>query len=1151
MENKKMKPTPQQIHALNIEKNICVTAGAGSGKTTVLVARYTQILKQGKARPREIVAITFTEKAAAEMKGRIIVEIKAMEDTDLREAFLEEMNVSPISTIHAFCSRILREFPFQAGIPANFSILQGIDQTLLLRHTIKKTLDDIASNPEDSHYTDLKHSLQRYNNRSKLTELFSTMVGNRDMVSKLIVERYNNAGNDIYDFWNQHITNNRWLECLTPVLNIAQGPNAPEVNVLTNKLSTITDSIEAHKLRKQIAELITTKNGNIAKRDFIGTKVDITDHEKEIKYLESLAKNLKSSSPLENESDETDDQYLIRTTEHLMSLYKRILNDYQNYKLSQGKLDFEDLQLKTRDLLKKNQNIRKELIERYKYYMIDEYQDINELQNELVRLLTNDLQACNVFIVGDPKQSIYGFRGADVRVFNKTQQQIENEGEKIILSENFRSLRNPLAFTNFFFDQLMGEGVESEYEVKFESLTKARNSDSDGIVEILLGDKRDDASNEYTLIAKHIKRMIVKKENIWFRKNGEDEIPRPIEYGDIAILIRSRRHLPEIEQALIAADIPYLTTGGVGFYQRQEIYDIWNYISFLNNPTKNDTSLIGILRGPAFAISDTELFEMSRQSGNDFWHKTQNYHNVSDKLNNAITILKNHKQIAMRTSISQLIMTIVNQTGLIGTLKIGHQGQQKWANYQKLLDLARSFDGDEDRQTLSDFIEFLDILITEEPREGQAPIEESSEAVQIMTIHSAKGKQFPIVILPSLNRTGRYAQEPFIDDLLGIGFSPRKPEDAYTKTAPEIITLMKDRANAKDLAEKKRIFYVGATRAKDRLILSGSLNAYGKFDNMLKWLFEILEINESDNTFSKQVHTNEYSNERTETQSHQLNIPIIKQLDNIELDKMLDGPCEDGFSIQPISKINHKVIPASFSVTELANYSRCPLRYQLENVLQIPPIAENKTDNDEAELESAIHRVLSRIQHPSHIQNPNSLIMQTIKSISESTGQSNSSDLSDAVKIHIRNFTNTELAQNAISASKTFFNHKIFADIQGHIISCKIDRLFSDQTGQLHAINFVTSKKEKQEYYKHEMELMGLLIHQSAPNIPHVTINYFFTNSGNCEKICIDEKHCPEISNACVQNINSLQQNKYTKNLNHCSSCIYSDALSQCIVTGT
>jgi ATP-dependent helicase/nuclease subunit A len=165
-----MNRTPNQQRASNISQHICVTAGAGSGKTTVLVDRYLKIL-QGGVTPRDIVAITFTEKAAAEMKGRVIENLKDATDLKNREQCLEEMNIAPISTIHAFCSRILREFPFQAGVPANFGVLRGIDQTLLLRHTIKNTLQDIATNTDDEHHTELHCSLQRYGNRQKLTTI--------------------------------------------------------------------------------------------------------------------------------------------------------------------------------------------------------------------------------------------------------------------------------------------------------------------------------------------------------------------------------------------------------------------------------------------------------------------------------------------------------------------------------------------------------------------------------------------------------------------------------------------------------------------------------------------------------------------------------------------------------------------------------------------------------------------------------------------------------------------------------------------------------------------------------------------------------------------------------------------------------------------
>ena len=182
-------------------------------------------------------------------------------------------------------------------------------------------------------------------------------------------------------------------------------------------------------------------------------------------------------------------------------------------------------------------------------------------------------------------------------------------------------------------------------------------------------------------------------DRVWVRGENSAEVERPIEYGDIAILIRSRTHLPNIEQALLEAGIPYLTTGGIGFYQRQEIYDIWNYLSFLNIPAENQTSLGGILRGPAFGISDTELYEISRQDGGNLWEKAQNYRTPSEHLKNAIATLKKHLEIAQRTPVNQLIVNIVNQTGMIGTLKTGKQGDQRWANYQKLLDLARNFDG--------------------------------------------------------------------------------------------------------------------------------------------------------------------------------------------------------------------------------------------------------------------------------------------------------------------------------------------------------------------------------------------------------------------------------------------------------------------------
>ena len=928
-------PTPSQRNALNIEKHICVTAGAGSGKTTVLVQRYLKILREGETKPQEIVAITFTEKAAAEMKERIIEELNNAKNITDRDNLLDQMSSAHISTIHAFCSRILREFPFQAKVPANFSILQGIDQKLLLQKTLKETLKDIATNPDDPHRPELTRLLQRYGAQKKLVEIFSTMINKRDIIAKLKQEIYDDRNSaeirdsaEIRADLEQRVhkkeqqTRERMLStidipefvrCLNAVLEVARGSKADDAKNLTLQLEEQEypnpEVPGVLNLFKQIAESITTAENKIRTQSFLPKSIDRTEITDQISVLESTAKKIKDVPLLENEkkcdktSDaETDDDFLLSTVGDLFTLYTRVLNNYDAAKLSQGMLDFNDLQLKTRDLLRDNKKIRDELVKRHQYYMVDEYQDTNELQYELVMLLTNELKSANLFIVGDPKQSIYGFRDADVRVFEKTKQKIVDDGGKSIsLSENFRSLRDVIGFVNYFFERLMDDGNENEFEVEYEALTQARYAQTNGAIEILIGKNGDASANEYELIAQRIQNMIADEKKT-VRVRGEDgkRTERPIQYGDIAILIRSRTHLPDIEHALLEAGIPYLTTGGIGFYQRQEIYDIWNYLNFLNDQ-ENDASLAAVLRGPAFGISDTELYEISlqkktkqtaeKQEEKSFWDKTLDYQGCTDQLRHATDILKTHIKFAHRTPVNRLVGTIVNETGLIGTLKTGKYGQQRWENYQKLLELARNFDGDENTQILPDFIDFLDILITEEPREGQAPIEASSGAVQIMTIHAAKGKQFPVVMLPRLDRQGQTDREPFIDEEFGIGFSPLNPDNDYQKTEPAIVTLMKNRSKEKEVAEKKRLFYVGATRAEDRLILSGTLPDNGNPQQMLGWLHTHLGIGEEHDsltlpTVEQKVY---YKNGSTTGQSFPLQIPISRTLtDTMDTDAATD-----------------------------------------------------------------------------------------------------------------------------------------------------------------------------------------------------------------------------------------------------------------------
>ena len=1113
-----MNLTPNQKTALAIDKHICVTAGAGSGKTTVLVERYLEILRSGNATPSQIVAITFTKKAAAEIKARIIEELHKERNRIVRENYIEEMNTAPISTIHAFCARILREYPFDAKIPASFTIIEGIEQRLLLREVIKNTFDTIVSSTENPCYSHLEYSLYRIRDRQYLVDLLTKMVNERSIIEILKEDVYENINNTEipqvwYDIFNAPILMDNelsnFMDNLYTILEISKGKNVEKTRELLQQITTLSvqngDSEEQRRLLFEIAGLITTKSNGIAKRDFIGTKVDISGIDDNIKLVVDTVKKINSAPVYDtNTNFETDDELLYKISQKLLPLYDLILKNYQEMKFTQGKLDNQDLQLITVHLLKNNVSVSQKVRKQYKYYMIDEYQDTNKLQYKLVKLLTNNLNDSNLFIVGDPKQSIYGFRGADVHVFDKTKRKIEAlDGEVISLQENYRSLRDVVGFVNSFFVTQNRDDLENEFDVIYEPLNKARGAEGNGSVEIILRQEDDDVS-ESVLIAQKIKWMIDSKEKIWERGEDNIEIPRPIEYGDITILIRARRHLPSIEVALNTFGIPYLTSGGIGFYQRQEIYDIWNYLNFLSNPERNNTSLIGVLRGPAFGISDVEIYEISQVEKDSFWEKTNKYETPTDCLNQAIATLREHLQIAQRMQINRLIQTIVHDTGMIGAIKTGNKGEQKWANYKKLLELAGTFDGDEFSNLLDEFVKYLDILILDEPSEGDAPVEESSSAVKIMTIHSAKGKEFPVVILPSLDRQSPKTREPFIDDKLGVGFSPLRPEKEYHKTEPVIVPVIKNRKHLKEDAEEKRVFYVGATRARDRLILSGSINEKSKSKYRLQEILDKFEFNNEGNMIELQVELNVYSDRGLLQDIFQLPIPIIKQVN--EIDSRVPIPIDettDTFPELPYDEIEKSNYSSTYSVQELATYGLCPLRFYLENVLKITPPGLDRGSEE----------------------------TQTFKQQNDSLRSSEIGEL---------------ISSSPISLS----NQEIHINLDGHIIYGRLDKIIKIESGIWHGIILINDNTEDLSVFSTEMELYGLLLHSNYPNQQTINITFYssYHNTHLEQSFVISDLY--ELRLRWIDKISNLQNEDYAKNLEHCNYCPYSDLKGNCIVNG-
>ena len=1147
-----MEFTRNQKKAQDLNRHISVTAGAGSGKTAVLVHRYLKILLEEKdLHPNQVVAITFTEKAAAELKQRIVTEVNIRLKEAPRNAQLERIKIgmlsAQISTIHAFCSQILREYPVEAGVDVGFRVLQGLPQQLTLRETTDSTLKEIADSPDGDEIRVKLVDLLRIFGKTRLEQYLHELINQREVVERLKRDLYCRTDSEMLDTWHEFIQSQLeesltdrfpiedWLHCLNSVLAIAKGKNKRKVQELTDQVQPDMELQEVAPFLTEIAPLIVTQGRTISKQNLLGRNVRTDAIEAEIDFLVRAANHLLSFPAFTD-----DDKLLIGVTRLLIDVYDEVQRAYERHKTQTGQLDFDDLQIKIRDLLQQ-ESIREQLGQRYPYIMVDEYQDTNQLQYEILRPLISNFQSGNLSIVGDQNQSIYRFRGADVRVFDRTRKEITeyqsaltkeftwegaileaNDLEKrgdLHLPENFRLLRNLVGFVNLVFRSLM-KG-RNEFEIEYQPLIQGRTTDSFGDVELLIGSKTQMAGDSSPLIdtndliAKRIRHLVGTGETVW-QDEGDGEKFRPIRYSDIAILIRSRTRLPEIESALLKAKIPYKITGGIGFYQRQEIYDLGNYLEFLIDPS-NDVALAGVLRAPFFGISDVELYEIAQHSSSEpFWEKVQDYVAQTDQssislISYAVQILRNHIEICHRIAPSELIRKIVNDTGMVGVLSIGQSGEQRWANYEKLLGIARELErlGFTD---LHDFLKQLNELIEEEEREGQATTQLTADAVEIMTIHAAKGLEFPVVILPNLDRRAvRYDQEPFIDDRLGIGFSPANPDKNYEQSDPGATQLMRERARDKRVAEEQRLFYVAATRARDRLILSGSLDDKGRAADWLGWLFDALDITQipsEEEFFSRETTIRALSGERTRRVTFDLPIRIIKspnELNFVEAEASTP-PLSSEFPAYHIKPLIPSSVNKAVSVTELRTYAHCPTRFYLQHQIRVPS----------SEVQPGV--------------------------VTETTHKD------------VNRFLDSKVEEIALHTDEVYHEWHIHAEIGSHIVEGTADRFFKDSRGLWQIINYERDRIDWEEiadpadYYRSQIELYALLVHRLYPEQQVIPVTVYVTDPATAYSMKIRGEELVDIERTWLERIEAMQVvlnadaigvGSFEKNRDHCPLCPY------------
>ena len=832
-----MEPNEEQRPAILARgQDVVVTAGAGTGKTRTLVARYLSLLAEGLPL-RSIVAITFTRKAAREMRNRVravmdqYLSRSDLSDTERRrwQSLYQELDAARIGTIHYLCTDILRAHPAEAALDPRFAVLDEGQVGLLTAQALEEALAWAADDP-------LAMPLFSLFGEWKLRSLLLDLLNRRLQASLAFEDRPD-------DLWAA------WLEQLLPPLKDFLDDGQVQ-SAFADLLDLRTDGSLARAeaagdgLARPLAELlfIWDEIGEARARNDWGT---ISTR------LAILRKNMKQAGKMGNWAPANPkaaikelqgiyddllagwvggginlelDRLLAEAMPALHQLFSEAETAYGRLKTERQALDFDDLEEMALQVLRNRIDVRRRWQQEIAAILVDEYQDTNSRQRDLVNMINGDQG--KLFIVGDAKQSIYRFRGADVSVFREERKSIEEAGGRAYaLATSYRAHRALIEGLNDLLRPVLGEVEDDErpWREPFAPLIPYRPAPRPGTLspyialQLTVGSKGDGALFR---AAQALVNTLLEELN-------------PDDYGRVAILCRASTSFGPYEDALDQAGIPYLTVAGRGFFDRPEIRDLLNALQALNDPSDN-LAMVGLLRSPVFGFSDAELFELTQawtESGRSdtFWSFLQDREDAQIRRAIAV-ILPLHRQ-AGRTPVATLLKAFLDNSHYrAALLQAGYPRPAR--NVAKLLADAHA----SGLVAVHEFLEYVSNLRSGASREGEARAT-AGDVVRIMTIHAAKGLEFPIVVLGDINHKSPAGDDLFLDPALGVLPKLADEEDRL----PGLYRQLKQQADDQEAAEAERLLYVAATRVEEKLILNGCirLGQSGRPGYLAGWLKDL------------------------------------------------------------------------------------------------------------------------------------------------------------------------------------------------------------------------------------------------------------------------------------------------------------------------
>jgi ATP-dependent helicase/nuclease subunit A len=883
--------------------NLLVSAGAGAGKTHTLVQRIIAlIIGEDAIDVDRLLVVTFTNAAASEMRQRIGEAIskqlrKGNTSKHLRKQ-IRLLNKASISTIHSFCLEIIRQNFHRIDLDPNFRIADELESDLIKSDVVEALLERHYDKDDNADFLALVDNYGGQREDKLLQELilqiynfaYSTPEPGK-WLSNAAQMFYSPDIKTIDDYpWMAVIKDNIILELekikglLVRALKISESQSGPMVyiNNVKHELNKVDDLLLCCKgkwdlmeqefnnwrfdrlsacRKKEVDEELKNKFNGLWKKakDNSAQLVSKYFSKKQEIYLEDI----KKTAPL---------------MQKLIEIVLEFAIDYRETKKSKGLVDFTDLEHYALDILKSSPQIADEYKERFIYILVDEYQDINEVQEALLQCIARDKEdGANLLMVGDPKQSIYRFRLAEPSLFQSKQlnysRDKNSKERRIDLSKNFRSRDTIINAVNFIFKQIMTQKIaEIDYDRDAELVYGANYPEDihtvDRSIELILVDKKemqyqnnlelntDDDSMvrdlftedieeeletsqmEARVIAGKIKELLSNKYPIY---DNNLKSYRPIEYRDIVILLRATKGWANtILEEFRSLDIPSYADLSSGYFESVEVNTVISLLRVIDNP-RQDIPLAAVLRSPMFNLNANELAKIKlTYSKGDFYDAVVKASKNSDSLGSKLLVflsqLEMWRTLARRGNLSTLIWKIYKETGYFDYTGGLPGGDQRQANLKALYDRAKQYENLNFRG-LSRFLNFLEAFLEKGKDLGEArSMGERENVVRVMSIHKSKGLEFPVVFVAGLGKKFNFLElnnNILLHKKMGLG-----PEFIDAKLRIKRPTMAKvairDKIKRENQAEEMRILYVALTRAKEKLFLLGTIKDIEKTTS--KWV---------------------------------------------------------------------------------------------------------------------------------------------------------------------------------------------------------------------------------------------------------------------------------------------------------------------------